>query len=33
MIIIFFLGTIYFKSNDASQNTFVYQTTFDTLEF
>ena len=29
----FFLGKIYFRSNDESQNTFVYQLTFDTLEF
>ena len=28
----FFLDKIYFTSNDASQNTFVYQTTLDTLE-
>ena len=28
----FFLGRIYFTSNDGSQNTFVYQPTFDTLE-
>ena len=26
------LGRIYFKSNDGSQNTFVYQPTLDTLE-
>ena len=26
----FFLGRIYFASNDQSQNTFVYQPTFDT---
>ena len=30
---IFFLGRIYFASNDGSQNTFVYQPTLDTLEF
>ena len=29
---IFFLGSIYFKSNYGSQNTFVYQPTLDTLE-
>ena len=28
----FFLGRIYFTSNDASQNTFVYQSTRDALE-
>ena len=28
----FFLGRIYFTSNDGSQNTFVYQPTLDTLE-
>ena len=28
----FFFGRIYFTSNDGSQNTFVYQTTFDALE-
>ena len=28
----FFLGTIYFTSNDGSQNTFVYQPTIDILE-
>ena len=28
----FFLGRIYFKSNDGSQNTFFYQPTLDTLE-
>ena len=28
----FFLGRIYFTSNYGSQNTFVYQTTFDALE-
>ena len=28
----FFLGRIYFTSNDGSQNTFVHQPTFDTLE-
>ena len=28
----FFLGRIYFTSNDGSQNTFVYQSTLDTLE-
>ena len=28
----FFLGRIYFTSNDGSQNTFVYQPTIDTLE-
>ena len=28
----FFLGRIYFTSNDGSQNTFVYQATLDTLE-
>ena len=28
----FFIGRIYFTSNDGSQNTFVYQPTFDTLE-
>ena len=28
----FILDKIYFASNDASQNTFVYQTTLDTLE-
>ena len=28
-----FLGRIYFTSSDGSQNTFVYQPTFDTLEF
>ena len=27
-----FLGKIYFTSNDASQNTFVYQLTLDVLE-
>ena len=32
MIIIFFLGRMYFKSNDKSQNTFVYQPTLDRLE-
>ena len=30
---IFFLGRIYFTSNDGSQNTFVYQPMFDTLDF
>ena len=29
----FFLGRIYFTSNDGSQNTFIYQPTHDTLEF
>ena len=29
----FFLGGIYFTSNDVSKNTFVYQPTLDTLEF
>ena len=29
---IFFLGRIYFTSNDGSQNTFVYQPTLDMLE-
>ena len=29
---IFFLGRIYFTSNDGSQNKFLYQTTLDTLE-
>ena len=29
----FFLGSMYFTSNDGSQNTFVYQPTLDTLEF
>ena len=29
----FFLGRMYFTSNDGSQNTFVYQPTLDTLEF
>ena len=28
----FFLGRIYFTSNDGSQNIFVYQATLDTLE-
>ena len=28
----FFLGRIYFTSNDGSQKTFVYQPTLDTLE-
>ena len=28
----FFLGRMYFTSNDESQNTFVYQPTLDTLE-
>ena len=28
----FFIGRIYFTSNAGSQNTFVYQPTFDTLE-
>ena len=28
----FFLGRIYFTSNDTSQNTFVYQPAFDALE-
>ena len=28
----FFLGRIYFTSNDVSQSTFVYQPTLDTLE-
>ena len=28
----FFLGRIYFTSNDGSQNTFVYQLTFNLLE-
>ena len=28
----FFLGRIYFTSNDGSQNTFVYQSTRDALE-
>ena len=28
----FFLGRIYFTSNDGSQNTFVYQPTLDALE-
>ena len=28
----FFLGRIYFKSNDGSQNIFVYQGTLDTVE-
>ena len=28
----FFLGKSYFTSNDGSQNTFVYQSTLDTLE-
>ena len=32
MIIFFFLGRMYFTSNDGSQNTFVYQPTLDTLE-
>ena len=27
----FFLGRIYFTSNDGSQNTFAYQPTLDTL--
>ena len=27
----FFLGRIYFRSNDGSQNTFVYQPTLDAL--
>ena len=31
--IFFFLGRIYFTSDDGSQNTFVYQPTLDTLEF
>ena len=29
---VFFLGRIYFKSNDGSENMFVYQTTLDALE-
>ena len=29
---VFFLGRIYFTSNGGSQNTFVYQPSFDTLE-
>ena len=29
----FFLRTMYFTSNEGSQNTFVYQPTLDTLEF
>ena len=29
---IFFLGRMYFTSNDGSQNKFVYQPTLDTLE-
>ena len=29
---IFFLGRVYFKSNDGSQYIFVYQPTLDTLE-
>ena len=29
---VFFLGRIYFASNDASQNTFIYQPRLDTLE-
>ena len=28
----FFLGKIYFASNDGLQNMFIYQPTFDTLE-
>ena len=28
----FFLGRMYFASNDRSQNTFVYQPTLDTLQ-
>ena len=28
----FFLGRIYFTSNDGPQNTFAYQPTLDTLE-
>ena len=28
----FFLGRIYFSSNDGRQNKFVYQSTLDTLE-
>ena len=28
----FFLGRIYFTSNDGSQNTFVYKPTLNTLE-
>ena len=28
----FFLGRMYFKSNEGSHNMFVYQPTFDTLE-
>ena len=28
----FFLGRMYFTSNDGSQNTFVYQPTLDTIE-
>ena len=28
----FFLGSMYFTSNDGSQNTFVYQPALDTLE-
>ena len=28
----FFLGKMYFISNDGSQNTFLYQPTLDTLE-
>ena len=30
---IFFFGRVYYTSNDQSQNTFVYQPKFDTLEF
>ena len=32
IIIIFFLGRIYFTSNNGCQSTFVYQPTLDTLE-
>ena len=32
MIIIFFLGRMYFTSNDGSQNTFFYQIALDILE-
>ena len=28
----FFLGRIYFTSNDGSQNTFIYQPTLDAIE-
>ena len=31
-ITVFFLGKIYFTSNDGSQNMFVYQPAFNVLE-